>query len=45
MGNNFRMDHREIVGRGVDWMHLAQDSCGHGNELSDYIKAVNFLTN
>jgi hypothetical protein len=24
-GDNVRMDHKEIVWKGVDWIHLAQD--------------------
>jgi hypothetical protein len=38
--NNIKMDLKEIVWDGIDWIDLAQDmdSCEHGNEPSSFIK-------
>jgi hypothetical protein len=39
------MDLSEIGWEGVDWMHLAQGSCEHGNDPLGSIKGGgNFLT-
>jgi hypothetical protein len=40
--DNIRLDLREIVGKGVNWMHLAQDT-DHENESSGSIKGGEFL--
>jgi hypothetical protein len=32
------VDLKEIVWESVDWINLAQESCGDGNELSGFIK-------
>jgi hypothetical protein len=48
--DNIKMDLRDLVLEGVDWVHLAQDigpvvgSCEHDNEPSGSIKRGNFLT-
>jgi hypothetical protein len=47
--DNIRMDLREIVWGGMDWINLAQDrdplegSCEHGNEPSGSIKCWEIL--
>jgi hypothetical protein len=44
--NTIKMDLREIMLEGVDWIHVAEDrgrSCEHGDELSFSIKGGEFL--
>jgi len=49
MGDNIRMDHKEMGWEGVDWMHMAQERnqaecCRKSNERQVPYQAENFLT-
>jgi len=47
--DNIRLDLREIMWEGVDWIHLAQNRghwwgpCEHGNDPSGSVKSGEFV--